>query len=89
MQQVKKRVVDLSIHLQSNGQNESRLIEHAVTHQSMQGRSSSSKSIVNSNRDRRTTTVLYSFLFFSLMHIKQTKVNNRFIIIIIDFDCVI
>ncbi len=65
VQQVKKRVINLLIYLQSNGQNESRLIEHAVTYRSKRGRSSSFKSIVNSNRDRRTTTVFFfSFLLF-------------------------
>ena len=73
VQQVKKRVV-LYLYLRSNGQNEkkntSRLIEHAVTQRSKRGRSSSLKSIVNSNRDRRTTTV---FVFLSMRGENERK----------------
>ena len=86
MQQVKKRVIDLSVYLQSNGQDdESRLIKHAVTHQSKRARSSSVKSIVNSNRDSRTTTVF----FFVDAYLEQTSIDNRYIMIIIDSGYVI
>ncbi len=59
-----RSVSSIYLYLQSNGQNGSRLIEHAVTYRSKRGRSSSFKSIVNSNRDRRTTTVFFFSFFF-------------------------
>ena len=68
-------------YLPSNGQYESRLIEHAVTHtdQSEEDPPPLKASLTQIKIDETTTVFFFFSTFFPLfrMHLEQGRVNNR------------